>query len=146
MNLNDLAAKLGDACYGFLGVNFLFGLYCVIVIWRRLRQLRFRSLEAETAFIDYTTTKLPPVEAILDQKRPPENIAITEIEPIFSLKGGILDIHKTSEPVLVDWEQPDDVPTTTQASGVSGNRSVPAPRENGAPPGSRPPDPARRWR
>lgn len=52
MNLNDLAQRLGDACYGFLGVNFLFGLYCVIVIWRRLRQLRFRSLEAESAFVE----------------------------------------------------------------------------------------------
>ncbi len=70
--------------------------------------------EAETVLIDYTTTKLPPVETIVG-KRVPENIVITEIEPIFSLKRGLFDIHKTSEPVLVDWEQPDDVPTTTQA-------------------------------
>lgn len=52
MNVNELAKWLGDACYGFLALNFLFGLYCVILIWRRLRQLRFRSVDAEAAFID----------------------------------------------------------------------------------------------
>lgn len=52
MSVNQLAKLLGDACYGFLALNFLFGLYCVILIWRRLRQLRFRNAEAEAAFID----------------------------------------------------------------------------------------------
>lgn len=52
MNVNDLAAKLGDACYGFLAINFLFGLYCVILTWRRIRQLQFRSLEKETEFLE----------------------------------------------------------------------------------------------
>ncbi len=66
------------------------------------------------AFNDYSTTKLPPLESVIE-KRVPENIVITEITPIFSLKRRATDIHKTSEPVLVEWEQPDDVPTTTQA-------------------------------
>jgi len=50
--VNRLAALLGDACYGFLALNFLFGLYCVILIWRRLGQLRFKSVDAESAFIE----------------------------------------------------------------------------------------------
>jgi serine/threonine protein kinase len=66
--------------------------------------------------VDLTTTKLPPLESIV--KKPlPKNIKITEIEPIFSLKSSVSDIHKTSEPALVEWEQPDDVPTITQALG-----------------------------
>ena len=51
MDVNELAKILGDCCYGFLAVNFLFGLYCVILVWRRLAQLRFRSSQAETEFI-----------------------------------------------------------------------------------------------
>lgn len=50
--VNRLAALLGDACYGFLAINFLFGLYCVILIWRRLGQLRFKSVDAESAFVE----------------------------------------------------------------------------------------------
>lgn len=52
MSVNRLAAYLGDACYGFLALNFLFGLYCVILIWRRLRQLRFKTVDAESAFVE----------------------------------------------------------------------------------------------
>ena len=51
MNINHLAQMLGDACYGFLAINFLFGLYCVILIWRRLFELRFRNQAAESEFI-----------------------------------------------------------------------------------------------
>jgi biopolymer transport protein ExbB/TolQ len=51
MDVNALAGKLGDACYVFLTLNFLFGLYCVIVIWRRISQLRFRNQESEQAFV-----------------------------------------------------------------------------------------------
>ena len=51
MSVNELAKHLGDACYGFLALNFLFGLYCVILIWRRLFELRFRNQAAESEFI-----------------------------------------------------------------------------------------------
>jgi len=51
MHVNELAKFLGDACYGFLAINFLFGLYCVILIWRRLFELRFRNQAAESEFI-----------------------------------------------------------------------------------------------
>ena len=64
---------------------------------------------------DYSTTKLPPIETIIAAP----SFKITEIEPIFSLKRGNTDIHKTSEPVLIEWEQPDDVPTVTAALRVS---------------------------
>src|SRR5579872_2845409 len=52
MDKNELAAFLGNACYGFLTVNFLFGLYCVILIWRRLVELRFRKQAVEREFVE----------------------------------------------------------------------------------------------
>ena len=51
MDINDLVAKLGDGCYGFLTLNFLWGLFCVILLWRRLRLLRFRSEQAQAEFL-----------------------------------------------------------------------------------------------
>lgn len=51
-HVNELAKNLGDACYGFLTLNFLFGMYCVIVSWRRINQLRFRSVEGEQQFVN----------------------------------------------------------------------------------------------
>ncbi len=63
------------------------------------------------AFHDYSTTKLPPIEKILGDPA----FKVTEIETIFSLKRGNFDIHQTSEPALVEWEQPDDVPSNTAA-------------------------------
>jgi hypothetical protein len=39
--VNQLAGYLDKASYGFLALNFLFGLYCVILVWRRLVELRF---------------------------------------------------------------------------------------------------------
>lgn len=65
------------------------------------------------AFDDFSTNKLPPIETIIPN-RLPENFKITEITPIFSLKSGLKDIHTTDEPVLIEWEQPDDVPLITQ--------------------------------
>jgi biopolymer transport protein ExbB len=52
MNINDLAARLGDACYGFLALNFLWGLYCVIAVMRRLKQLRFRNEAEQDKFLE----------------------------------------------------------------------------------------------
>ena len=72
--------------------------------------------EIESPVKDYSTTKLPPLESIIG-KPLPENIKITDITPIFSLKPRFSGIHETSEPVLIDWQQPDDVPTITQALG-----------------------------
>jgi biopolymer transport protein ExbB len=50
-NINDLAARLGDACYIFLSVNFLWGLFCVILAWRRISALRFASEQSQAQFL-----------------------------------------------------------------------------------------------
>jgi biopolymer transport protein ExbB/TolQ len=52
MNVNDLAKMLGDACYGFLAINFLWGLYNIIMGFRRVRELSFSSHDDQSAFID----------------------------------------------------------------------------------------------
>ena len=52
MNVIELTNWLANACYVFLALNFLWGLYCVVLIWRRLLQLRFRSVEAEAEWVD----------------------------------------------------------------------------------------------
>lgn len=79
-------------------------------------EVRFSGEESGSSvpvYLDLTTNKLPPPESIIE-KSLPENFKITEIAPIFSLKRKTDDIHKTSEPVLIEWEQLDDVPIITQ--------------------------------
>lgn len=51
MDVNYLAKLLGDACYLFLTINGLWGLYCVILVWRRIAALRFRSEEQQDEFL-----------------------------------------------------------------------------------------------
>jgi biopolymer transport protein ExbB/TolQ len=51
MSVNTLAGQMGDACYGFLALNFLWGLYCVIVLWRRILKLRFADEKSQTEFL-----------------------------------------------------------------------------------------------
>lgn len=52
MNINDLAKMLGDACYVFLAINFLWGLYNLTVGMRRVRQLSFRDHDEQADFLD----------------------------------------------------------------------------------------------
>lgn len=52
MDINALASAMGDACYGFLVLNFTWGLYCAILLWRRIRQLKFRNDYLQNAFLD----------------------------------------------------------------------------------------------
>jgi biopolymer transport protein ExbB/TolQ len=52
MSVNDLAKSLGDACYGFLALNFSWGLFCVIMAFRRVWQLNFSSRQQQEAFLD----------------------------------------------------------------------------------------------
>jgi biopolymer transport protein ExbB/TolQ len=52
MSVNDLAKTLGDFCYGFLAINFLWGLYNILVGFRRLKQLSFSTNEEQTEFLD----------------------------------------------------------------------------------------------
>jgi biopolymer transport protein ExbB/TolQ len=58
MSTIDLAKTLGDACYGFLAVNFFWGLYCVIMGWRRVAQLSFKSQDKQTVFLNELMEKL----------------------------------------------------------------------------------------
>lgn len=58
MSINDLAAKLGWACYGFLVLNFLWGLYNVIMGFRRVKELRFSDHDEQAEFIDEVIQKM----------------------------------------------------------------------------------------
>lgn len=58
MNVNDLAQGLGNACYGFLALNFFWGLYCVITGFRRVSQLSFGSQQKQAEFLDELMQKL----------------------------------------------------------------------------------------
>ncbi len=58
MTFNDIAHMLGDACFGFLGINFVWGLYCVILSWRRTNQLKFRSHQDQEEFLNELLPKL----------------------------------------------------------------------------------------
>ena len=52
MNVNDLAKTLGDACYVFLAINFLWGLYNIIIGFRRVKELSFRNHDEQAEFMD----------------------------------------------------------------------------------------------
>ena len=58
MSVNDLAARLGDACYGFLALNFFWGLFSVIMAFRRVWQLSFRNRQEQQAFMEELIPKL----------------------------------------------------------------------------------------
>jgi biopolymer transport protein ExbB len=51
LDVNNLAAMLGDFCYVFLIANFLWGLYCVILIYRRVSSLRYRDEREQSEFL-----------------------------------------------------------------------------------------------
>ena len=52
MSINDLAKMLGDACYVFLAINFLWGLYNIIMGFRRVKELSFRNHDEQAEFMD----------------------------------------------------------------------------------------------
>jgi biopolymer transport protein ExbB/TolQ len=52
MNVNDLAKMLGDACYGFLALNFVWGFYNIVMGFRRVRELNFRTHDEQSEFVD----------------------------------------------------------------------------------------------
>ncbi len=58
MSINDLAAKLGWACYGFLALNFLWGLYNVIMGFRRVKELSFGDHDEQAEFVDDILQKM----------------------------------------------------------------------------------------
>jgi biopolymer transport protein ExbB len=58
MSFIDLVQQAGNACYGFLALNFFWGLYCVIIAYRRLWQISFGSRNKQAVFLDDLVTKL----------------------------------------------------------------------------------------
>jgi biopolymer transport protein ExbB/TolQ len=56
--MNNIGEMLEDACYIFLAGNMLWGLYCVIMLWLRLKQLQFASEDNEHEFVDYAKSRL----------------------------------------------------------------------------------------
>ena len=51
-SLNHVAKIAGDSCYGLLTINFFWGLYNVIMGFRRVKQLNFPNYDAQTQFLD----------------------------------------------------------------------------------------------
>ena len=58
MSINDLAKLLGDACYGFLALNFLWGLYNVVMGFRRVRELNFGDHDEQAEYVEEVIQKL----------------------------------------------------------------------------------------
>ena len=52
MNVNDLAETFGNACYVFLAINFLWGLYNIIVGFRRVKELSFANHDEQNEFME----------------------------------------------------------------------------------------------
>src|SRR5256885_2533217 len=52
MNVNKLVDVLANGCYGLLTLNFLWGLFCVVLLWRRVSYLRFRSEKDQMNFLN----------------------------------------------------------------------------------------------
>ncbi len=57
-SVDVLAKWLADACYVFLTVNFLWGLYCVVVLWIQLKKLTFRSDQEQLEYLGHLETHL----------------------------------------------------------------------------------------
>lgn len=51
-NLSAVSQFAGDLCYLFLAVVAVWGLYCAVVVWRRINQLRFRNDAEQGEFLD----------------------------------------------------------------------------------------------
>lgn len=57
-NLSSVSQFAGDLCYLFLAAVALWGLYCVVVVWRRINQLRFRNDAEQAEFMSGLETYL----------------------------------------------------------------------------------------
>ena len=52
MTFNDLAKMAGDGCYILLALNFIWGLYNIIMGFRRVKELNFSDHEEQAEFVD----------------------------------------------------------------------------------------------
>src|SRR6185437_14886056 len=50
--MNDLVTFAGNTIYGFQAFDALWGAFCLIVVWRRLAQIRFKNEDALNDFIE----------------------------------------------------------------------------------------------
>lgn len=50
--MNNFASLIEDACYLFLALNFFWGLYNLVLGFRRVKQLSFRSHDEQAEFMD----------------------------------------------------------------------------------------------
>lgn len=50
-SLTQLYTAAGNSCYGGLALVALWGLYCIVVVWRRTAQIRFRTEAEQAAFL-----------------------------------------------------------------------------------------------
>lgn len=48
----ELTEFAGNTIYGFQAFDALWGAFCIIVVWRRLSQIRFKSEELQNEFLD----------------------------------------------------------------------------------------------
>ncbi len=62
------------------------------------------------AFDDFTTTKLPPIESIIENHFS-ENERNAQTTAVFYETAENSEIHVTNEALLIEWEQPDDIPS-----------------------------------
>jgi len=51
-DFNDMIRHAGDACYGFLAINFFWGLYHVVMAFRRVKRFSFNSKQQQAEFLD----------------------------------------------------------------------------------------------
>ncbi|NLF68979.1 MAG: MotA/TolQ/ExbB proton channel family protein [Candidatus Anammoximicrobium sp.] len=51
MDYEGLVTYVGNATYGAQAIVALWGAYCVVMVWRRVAQKRFRSEEEQTEFL-----------------------------------------------------------------------------------------------
>lgn len=58
MKITQLAGEFDWTCYVFLTINALWGLYCTIVVMRRLFQLRFRNEAEQTEYVQELENQL----------------------------------------------------------------------------------------
>ena len=58
MDFNEMVAQAGNACYGFLAINFFWGLYHVIMGFRRVKRFSFKSRQQQAEFLDQVMQRL----------------------------------------------------------------------------------------
>lgn len=52
IDMGPVTTFIGDLCYIALGLVALWGAFCSILVWWRINQVRFRSEDEQTAFLD----------------------------------------------------------------------------------------------